>query len=239
MWLLDSGGGRWDHPQPIRYFLQDDEERELAKKYINHLLSGLRSVEYLGLKKYIRYQSVFRLPTPWGWKDPRNTFLLPLWMELFPDAKVVHIHRHGVDVARSLRARRQKQLKQYKHAWARRKLLYQLLLKQRGVSGSPRCATLKGGFTLWEKYMEEASKHLSRYSERSIDIRYESLLNKPELEIERLAQFLGTSPQNSKIDRIRNSISPDRAFAYKEDAESCRFAIEVRERLEKYGYSIA
>ncbi len=40
--------------------------------------------------------------SPWGFKDPRLCVLLPLYLEIFPDAKVVHIKRNPQDVAASL-----------------------------------------------------------------------------------------------------------------------------------------
>jgi hypothetical protein len=38
----------------------------------------------------------------WGFKDPRLCVLLPLYIEIFPDCKVVHIRRNPNDVAASL-----------------------------------------------------------------------------------------------------------------------------------------
>ena len=44
-------------------------------------------------------------PTPWGWKDPRASLLLPFWLALAPDARVVICVRHPLEVAHSLRRR--------------------------------------------------------------------------------------------------------------------------------------
>ncbi len=52
---------------------------------------------------YIRYG--YDGKSPWGLKDPRLCIFLPLYLELFPDAKVVHIHRNPDDVAASLTRR--------------------------------------------------------------------------------------------------------------------------------------
>lgn len=41
----------------------------------------------------------------WGWKDPRNSLTLPLWMELLPEVKVVVCVRNPLEVALSLRRR--------------------------------------------------------------------------------------------------------------------------------------
>ena len=42
----------------------------------------------------------------WGWKDPRNTFTLPFWLDLMPDLKIVVCLRHPLEVHRSLQVRR-------------------------------------------------------------------------------------------------------------------------------------
>ena len=40
--------------------------------------------------------------TPWGWKDPRVSLILPFWISFLPDLKVVVCLRNPVEVARSL-----------------------------------------------------------------------------------------------------------------------------------------
>ena len=45
-----------------------------------------------------------------GWKDPRNTFTLDLWLKLFPNAKIINIMRHPLDVSQSLLVRQNKLL---------------------------------------------------------------------------------------------------------------------------------
>lgn len=44
--------------------------------------------------------------SPWGIKDPRLCVLLPMYLDLFPGARVVHIRRNPDDVAASLCRRR-------------------------------------------------------------------------------------------------------------------------------------
>jgi hypothetical protein len=40
--------------------------------------------------------------TVWGWKDPRNSLTLPVWLSIYPNAKVLHVLRDGRAAALSL-----------------------------------------------------------------------------------------------------------------------------------------
>lgn len=44
----------------------------------------------------------------WGWKDPRNSLTLSYWLELFPQARVLHVRREPKGVVESLYRRAQK-----------------------------------------------------------------------------------------------------------------------------------
>jgi hypothetical protein len=41
----------------------------------------------------------------WGWKDPRNSLTLPVWLSIYPRAQVLHVVRDGRAVALSLAER--------------------------------------------------------------------------------------------------------------------------------------
>ncbi len=41
----------------------------------------------------------------WGWKDPRNALTLPVWLSIYPNARVLHVVRDGRAVALSLAER--------------------------------------------------------------------------------------------------------------------------------------
>lgn len=55
----------------------------------------------------------------WGWKDPRNSFTLPLWLNLFPKAKIIHVVRNGLDVAISLHKRDKSDLNSCFSLWTK------------------------------------------------------------------------------------------------------------------------
>ena len=106
-WLLRSSGASWDYPLPVGLLFERTYLREISREYIESLMTSPRAVSFLGVSKYLRYRSISRMDVPWGWKDPRNTFTLPIWLEIFPNAKIIHVVRHGVDVANSLRTRQE------------------------------------------------------------------------------------------------------------------------------------
>jgi hypothetical protein len=54
------------------------------------------------LQAYPSHQS-----KPWHWKCPTATLFLDFWLDVFPDAWLVHITRDPLDVAKSLMSRRQ------------------------------------------------------------------------------------------------------------------------------------
>ncbi|MFB6261703.1 MAG: sulfotransferase, partial [Thiohalorhabdaceae bacterium] len=104
-WLLAQGGGSWVRPKGFPDLLADPEGRALAADYLRTSLRAPRGLGFWG------WQGLMDCPRSyWGWKDPRNTFTLPLWLELFPEARVINVERHGVDVAESLVVRRNRSL---------------------------------------------------------------------------------------------------------------------------------
>src|ERR1700710_1027510 len=78
-WLLTQCGGRWDNPAVFnRYFWRNAATGKGTELYLRKLLVSPRAVQFLGARYAMR--GIPGLETPRGWKDPRNTFTLPLWL---------------------------------------------------------------------------------------------------------------------------------------------------------------
>jgi hypothetical protein len=237
-WLLHQCGGAWDHPEPIEHLLRNDEVRGLVVDYLRQLMKTPRAVSYLGWTGYLRYRTPQRLDTPWGWKDPRNTYTLPIWLDLFPEARVIHVYRHGVDVANSLKVREKRVQSRAKALHEKRNsLMYGLWPKRGGFAASLRCSSLEGGFTLWESYIKQARVHTSCLEERAMEIKYEDFLVEPQNHLASLASFCGLSVTGSAIKKVASRVKKDRAYHYREDPELRAFAGRVAERLAKQGYT--
>jgi hypothetical protein len=85
--LLKHFGGSWDNP-PI---LNSGWEKDPSLRYL--------------VEKAETLVETFADKAPWGWKEPRTTFLLPFWQKLLPDLRYIICIRNPLEVARSLEKR--------------------------------------------------------------------------------------------------------------------------------------
>lgn len=235
-WLFCQSNGAWDYPKPIRHLLENREVRALTSDYIRYLMKTPRVISFLGWRKYLRYRTPFNLDIPWGWKDPRNTFTLPIWLDLFPDAKVIHIYRHGVDVANSLKVRQEKILTRKKELYKRLKPFYWLRPKRGGFTDTLRCATLDGSLSLWEEYLEEARAHVRNLQSQAMELKYEDFISEPYGALKSLARFCNLTSDDVDIANVAGRTKKSRAYAYEDIPELQVFAGKVAARLKVQGY---
>lgn len=237
--FLRQSGAAWDNPSPVELLLRDEPVRALALEHARAQLSSPQAISFLGPARYLRLRSLDRLATPWGWKDPRNTFTLPLWLELFPGARAIHVLRHGVDVAASLVQRREDDVSAALALYRRRRRLYGLREKRKQFVTTVRCARLDGSFSLWEEYVDEGSRHVAALGQRALEVRFEDLLARPADVLGELATFAGLTPTQSELGDAVAAIREERAYAFRGQPDLRAFAESVSESLERRGYSAA
>jgi hypothetical protein len=235
-WIMHECGATWDHPEPMHYLADNKEVRTLIKDYLLRSLKAPAAIRYLGWKKYMQYRSPVNLDIPWGWKDPRNTYTLPFWLDVFPGAKVIHICRHGVDVASSLKIRQDKVLAYETSAYEKRKARYLLKSKNGRFTDSVRCLSLEGGFSLWEEYMQEAKRQTADLGERVMNIRYEDFIANPGAMLKDVAGFCGLPADEKLIAHAAGKVKTGRAYAYTSDNVLQDFEGQVLSRLRANGY---
>ena len=85
--LLSHHGGAWDNPPSLKADWERDPSLEEIVGEARLLLKS------------------FSDNSPWGWKDPRATLLLPFWRSLIPDLRFVICIRSPIEVAKSLAVR--------------------------------------------------------------------------------------------------------------------------------------
>ncbi|NIA24035.1 MAG: hypothetical protein GWP04_00545 [Gammaproteobacteria bacterium] len=237
MMLLRKSGGRWDHPAAVRHLLATESLKASYAHGIGSLLDSPLLVAYLGPLRYARYRSLSRLDFPWGWKDPRNTFTLPLWLNLFPRAKVLHVRRHGVDVAASLFERSLAHRERSDRLEARGAALFVLGAYAGPYARSSPADRLSGAFEIWEEYMAEASGQIAQLPpERALEIDYEDILSSPVETVRAAADFCGLEVGEDALHDAVRSIDPRRGFAYRRDPALVRMAEEMGDRLRRFGY---
>lgn len=236
IWLFNELGGRWDSPPDMHFLLENKDMLELTTTILERSVHSLAFMRYLGWKNYFFKNRFLRIKKNlWGWKDPRNVYTLPVWLKLFPEAKVIYIERHGVDVANSLKHRSLREMESRRKHIDNPKLFTRI---DSGVSGlsseSIRCCTLEGGFSLWEEYMREGRKNISRLdSQNLLMLRYEELLEEPDINISKIKKFLGMEEDNPE-QNISINLKTGRAYAYKDKPELQEFAHLVSHRLMNY-----
>lgn len=237
-WILKQGGASWDSPENLGYLLGNRDLRELVVGRMWDILHSPRAISYLGFRRYISYRNIPSIDFLWGWKDPRNTFTLPLWQEIFPQAKIVHIYRHGVDVAESLRVRCQRDIARGRKA--RKKWGRQIRLGYRPpyslITLSARCFDLMEGFSLWESYIRRAAMHVESVGENGFTIKYESFLEDPRPILEELVEFCGLSPAAGKLKSVTSKLRSDRAMAFRKNPRLVALAEEKKDMLAEFGY---
>ncbi|MGK7943683.1 MAG: sulfotransferase [Microcystaceae cyanobacterium] len=124
--------------------------------------------------------------SPWGIKDPRLCVLLPLYLAIFPDAKVVHIRRNPNDVAASLSQKSKRgigKLDNFEH-WRELTLAY-------------------------TNRVIEYSAQASAYHE----LAYEEFCNNTEEIIQSLFEFLDL-PYTKKTEQLLSKVSSSRIGSY-------------------------
>jgi hypothetical protein len=237
-WLFRQAAARWDNPETVnKLWEQRDEVMEWTKHYIVTLMKSPRAIQFLGLSKYLRQGGILNFDSPWGWKDPRNTFTLPMWLSIFPNAKVIFIQRHGVDVANSLVVRADKGIAYRVEQYRKYQKYIWLKPKRNGFIESTITSNLEGGFNLWQLYMDEAIKNINLIENHKVlTIKYEELLKNPESEIQRAAVFCGLKFDKGNLKKVCGSINSTRALNYKNHKDLSEFADQNVGVLKKYGY---
>ncbi len=241
--ILQAFNGSWDNPRVIDNLLNHPDIFKKITYTLQNDLDSFESFLYLGPRLYIRYRSALKLDFPWGWKEPCNTFMLPLWLDIFPHAKVVNIYRNGIDVAKSLATRENKRINEIlgDSDCVKKKILSQLnqlkkygflLYNIRKVQSMYRrinplgkyvsfrvesCISIEKGFELWCTYIERAFKNIEDIQNDVLNIKYEDFLINPEHYLNELKIFCSLQFPINKIHLIANEVNKERRFAFKDN----------------------
>jgi hypothetical protein len=209
--LFRAAHADWDYPQPVLLLLEVPELRHALVEHLHSRCASRGTRSYLGWRRSLRSSRLDTQPGPWGWKDPRNTFTLPLWLEVFPDARVLNVYRNGVDVAESLVARERRRVARI-HNEVR----------------SCRCLTHERGFELWTEYVTTSLRFTAALApDRVHQVRYESFLEAPESGLRDLVAFLGLDLSDAELRVLATDVEPERALAFRGNPQLVRLYQET------------
>jgi len=122
----------------------------------------------------------------WGFKDPRLCVLIPLYLKVFPDAKLVYIDRKTKDIAASLCRRSKK-----------------------GVGSLDDIGHWK---SLAIDYKSRAKKYVKKHN-NSYKVRYSKFCNNTEKVTEDLFEFLNIK-MNNRAERAYEKVHSERINSY-------------------------
>ncbi len=119
--------------------------------------------------KLQKLKYTLKINQDWGWKDPRNTFTLKMWLSVFSGAKVIYVKRDVQAIAKSLYARN-------------------------GIPGEvfdERLKDIEFNLELANQYQTQAEKWEKELDVDFCTIQYELLIAHDKTEIKKLEKFTG------------------------------------------------
>lgn len=218
--IFSKAHAYWDEPEALERALNNDTIKNAMVSALTEYCDSKNLVASYLKRRDSECDSIFSIPYLWGWKDPRTCYTLPLWLRVFPNAKVLYIHRNGIDVAQSLVRRNEK-----------------MLLSQQS---SLRCTSLEGAFNLWEMYNSKCLENIKRLNNKQLHcIKYEELIEIPAATMKSTLQFVGIPNSEEKISEVIRNIQPGKANAFLEDEKLRGFYERVKDSrlMREFGYS--
>jgi len=177
--LLANYGADWTRPGPFLEAMADPEQVQACVCQVRAAVAVESAVNEVGGPGQ-----------PWGWKDPRNTLTLPVWLGCYPRATVIHVVRNGVEAALSLHRRETRRL----------------LGRRVDVTLFP--PTIAKAYELGRTY-EAAARAWAGCRPPPAQIRYESLLEDPAGELGRLCWLAGVEVTRDHVREItRRRVRP-------------------------------
>ncbi|MBS83152.1 MAG: hypothetical protein CMD65_03355 [Gammaproteobacteria bacterium] len=213
-WMLSCIGASWDNPKTFTDL--DSVDKNIIINKLNNSLDTLYAKYfYFGLKKSFKGEKFSNISYNWGWKDPSNTFTLPIWNRIFDNSKNIYVLRHPLDVSISLINRNNKleiDDKRNKPFSMLFNYAQFLSIAKGGISKSLILKKMDDCLILYNKYLDEVNSN----SFRNIHfIKYEELILDTEKTLTELCNYLDIPFNQMKINNIKNYLDSSRAYSYK------------------------
>ena len=232
-WMLLQAGASWDNPENFNYI--SDDFKALMAEIVENRLKSIHLKKYLGSTKRSLSDSGF----VWGWKDPRNTFTIDVWKEIFPKARIIHIYRNPMDVISSLIKREASKITVTGNptkTGLKKKLFGYKLPQERLFYHSFKSLDKQAAFVMWKEYVEKALK-VGEENE-ILNISYESLIDNPLESYNNISAFCNVEVEPKNPESLFQDFDQSRRFAFTKEKELLEFYEKLKddELVIKLGY---
>ena len=184
-------GAAWHNPQPFLDWIATDEGKRDCLSYLKENIARdfARIFGYRANPNGIWMRLRIRFGKPWGWKEPRTTLFAPAWLEIFPNARIVHVVRDSFAAAESIRER-------------------ELKFQAAGDPPTGELSDLDYCRQLVEIYLQAAERVAN--SGNYYRFHFEELQANPPAMLEQLAKFCGLPVVTRQLTTAAASIRPAR-----------------------------
>lgn len=191
--IFNSVGAKWGFVDPIIEVMDSDDFIESNSRNMHKALFEDRRLlsremkisEYFGSGLWEDVKEGNQVH--WGWKDPRTTMTFPIWLKVFPQAKILHMMRNGIDVAISTHRRTMKQHRN-------------LIKRTFPLDYNPITLDFDYCFQLWESYISFVFDHKDIIPDGNyLEVRYEDLLSDPEEQLQLICDFVSFPVRDQDI----------------------------------------
>jgi hypothetical protein len=216
--IFNTVGVKWGYIDPL---IEAMESEQFVKDQTQFLLHNLFRTRRL-FSKEIKISEFFgpalweeckkNKINNWGWKDPRSTITFPIWLRIFPQARVLHLLRNGIDVAISTHRRSQRQQRNF-------------FKRTFPLDFEPVTLDFNYCFNLWESYVAFVldNKNLIP-DDHYLEIRYEELLSEPEIQLRLIADYIGFPIQENQLQEVVKQVDRSRL-------DNSKFAADYEQQI--------
>ncbi len=231
-WIFDVGISKVDYPLNLQFMNPNCKEEVIS--VIDYHLSGPRKRKFLGRHSF---KDIRDIDFNWGWKEPRNTFTLEFYKELFPKAKVIHIYRNPIDSANSYLKRDFVRRNAFNLTW-KKKLKRKFLISKK-YHQNFRLNSIEDGYQLWDEYVSKSFSWEEEFGDSMLTLKYEDFLDQPAQYLQELANFCGLNVTDEKINSAIVNVDASRKYAFTSDDKLVNFFHKIKndEWMIRLGYN--
>ena len=206
-------------PTPTTISLECHRERanSLLKKLVAE--DGWRE-EGAVTDRHVALSTIGEDTPRWGWKEPNTHIVLPFLFQALPNMKYVHVIRNGLDMAYSAN---QNQL----NLWG------EVLLGRPVDNRIPSDA-----LDYWCQVHERLLSFLPDASERILIIRFESLLQRPDVVLEKVSEFIDLEITSETLSRWQRALSIPASLGRHSAESALSVDDEQTQLLAQFGYIV-